>query len=101
MGESGTGMASRKRNNTERLTDAPKGRGCSHCEFGTPIDYSERSRNTVKLCLECVLIWFAGWTVTDWEAHHAPLADHLGDRIEASMKKELIEGLKAHLKGQS
>ncbi len=82
----------------ERLTDAAKGRGCSHCEFGIPIDYSERSRRIVKLCLECVLIWFAGWTVTDWEDNHAPLADHLGDRLEAAIKKQLKEGLKELLK---
>ena len=92
-------MASRKA--TERLTDAPKGRGCSHCEFGIPIDYSERSKRVIKLCLECVLIWFAGWTVTDWEIHHAPMADHLGDRIEAAIAKEMREGMSEYLKGKS
>lgn len=85
----------------ERLIDATKGRGCSHCEIGQPIDYSERSKVVIKICLECVLLWFVGWTVTDWETNHAPLADHLGDRLDEAMKKELIKGLKVHLKGQS
>ncbi|KKN78116.1 hypothetical protein LCGC14_0353430 [marine sediment metagenome] len=88
-----------KNKSTERLTDAPKGRGCSHCEIGQPIDYFERSKIMIKLCLECVLIWFAGWTVIDWEANHAPLADHLGDRLDEAMKKELRDGLRALLKG--
>lgn len=73
----------------ERLIDATKGRGCSHCEIGQPIDYSERSKVVIKICLECVLLWFAGWTVTEWEASHAPFADHLGDHIEAAIEKEM------------
>ena len=85
----------------EVTLDAREGRGCSHCEIGQPIDYSQRSKVTIKLCLECVLLWFAGWTVTEWEAHHAPLADHLGDCIEAAIDKELRDGMNAMLKGQS
>lgn len=83
----------------ERLTHAAKGRGCSHCTIGQPIDYSERSKVVIKLCLECVLIWFAGWTVTDWEASHAPFADHLDDRIRAAIEKEMSDGLRALLTG--
>ena len=85
-------------NNTASLIHAPVGQGCSHCELGIPIDYAERSRFMVKLCLECVLRWFDGWTVTEWEANHAPLADHLGDRIEGAIAKELREGMKELLK---
>lgn len=83
------------------LIDAPNGRGCSHCEIGQPIDYSERSKRVIKLCLECVLRWFDGWMVIEWEANHAPFADHLGDRIEAAIGKEMREGLRELLKAGS
>lgn len=90
-----------KNKNPERLVNAPQGRGCSHCEIGIPIDYTKRGRTVVRLCLECVLIWFMGWTVNDWEVHHAPLADHLGDRIEAAIEKETRDGLRELLKARS
>ncbi len=85
----------------ERLTDAAKGKGCSHCERGIPIDFSERSKVMIKLCLECVLVFFRGWTITKWEAQHAPLADHLGDRLDAIVEKEMKDGMKELLKGEA
>lgn len=90
-----------KNKSTERLVNAPQGRGCGHCEIGIPIDYTVHARAVVRLCLECVLIWFMGWTVTEWEAHHAPLTDHLGDRIEAAIEKEMRDGLRELLKAAS
>ncbi len=53
----------------------------------------------IKVCLECVLRWYVGWTVIDWENQHAPLADHLGDRLDAAIEKELADGLRALLTG--
>ncbi len=68
------------------MLDAREGQGCDHCEVGVPIEYVQMpSGQVVQLCLECVMLWFPGWTVADWEARHAPYRDHLSDRLAAAL----------------
>lgn len=59
-----------------------------------PIDHTRSmASGRVSLCLECVLDWFPGKTVTWWEGHHAPFADHAGDRLERALRKQRAEAL--------
>ncbi len=83
-----------KKKSPERLVNAAKGKGCNYCEHGIPIDYSERSKVMIKLCLACVMVFFRGWTVDAWEDQHAPLADHLGDRLDRAIEKERADSLR-------
>lgn len=76
-----------------RLVDATVGRGCSYCEIGIPID-SVKGYRTIKLCLECVLRWFARWTVMNWEDNHAPFRDHLDDRLARAIENQIDTGQK-------
>ncbi len=73
-----------------RLLDAPLGRGCSHCERGAPITYVQPRRGRlIALCLECTMLWFPGKSIEWWEARHAPLRDHVDDKLKAAIEKEL------------
>ncbi len=70
--------------------DAKYGRGCQHCEVGVDIEEIEtKDCARVRLCVECVLVWFEGKDITWWEANHALFRDHVSDRIRAARKREL------------
>ena len=73
--------------------DAPAGQGCWFCEVGRPVEHVESCAGNVALCLECVMRWFPGRSVDWWEARHAPLRDHLGDRLRAAFKREMDAAL--------
>lgn len=68
---------------------ATLGRGCGHCERGEPIEEVETKGYEVRVCLECCMAWFPGKDTAWWEVHHAPFADHLGDKIRAAREREL------------
>lgn len=72
------------------LLDAKYGKGCGHCEVGVDIEEIETKDGVrVRLCVECVLLWFEGKDIAWWEANHAPFRDHVSDRIRAARKREL------------
>ena len=73
-----------------------RGRGCHHCEVGVPIDHIEASRGyIIRLCLECVMLWFPDWTVAQWEAAHAPFGDHVQAAIKLAAEREKLVNLRA------
>ncbi len=66
-----------------------EGHSCSHCEGGIPIDAVQmRSGHKIYLCLECVMLWFPQWDVTDWEEHHTFFADHIDVALQESQERE-------------
>lgn len=75
---------------------AAMGRGCHHCVVGVPVEHIESRRGKVlALCLECVLLWFPGRTVTWWEARHTVFLDHVDEALRRSREKETARHLKA------
>ena len=37
---------------------AKTGRGCSHCETGTPMCHTRTGTHIVRLCMMCLMAWF-------------------------------------------
>jgi len=78
---------------------AAEGYGCDHCEVGRPIErIKTRAGHVVKLCLECVRLWFPGRSVDWWEERHAPFRDHVGDALDAAIKNELARAYQEQAK---
>ncbi len=75
------------------VLDAKFGRGCQHCEVGLNIEEVETKDGArVRLCVECVLLWFEGKDITWWEDNHALFRDHVSDRMRAARERELAAG---------
>ncbi len=77
------------------MRSVASGLGCNHCEVGRPIERIKSRAGLIKLCLECVLLWFPGRAAGWWEERHAPYSDHLGDSLDAAAEKECREAVKA------
>ena len=80
------------------LLTAPEGQGCWFCEHGRPVEHVESRAGNVALCLECVLRWFPGRSADWWEARHAPLRDHLGDRLKEAIQQQYYAALAHRLR---
>ena len=81
------------------MLEAAFGRGCQHCETGVPVEKIKSRAGFIRLCLECVLLWFPRKSVSWWEARHAPMADHLSDKIEKMVCLEFQRALAAARSG--
>jgi hypothetical protein len=70
------------------MLTAPQGLGCDHCERGHPITTVESKYDRVRLCLSCTLGWFPQWGAGDFEDRHAPLRDHVDDKLAAAIARQ-------------
>jgi len=52
------------------------GHGCDHCEMGKPITEVWSRAGTVRLCLECTMLWFPGRDGQWFEERHTSLSKH-------------------------
>ena len=69
--------------------DAKEGRGCSHCEDGTPMAYFQRvGGGIIRLCVDCLMQWFPSVS-TDWiEERLGYFIDHIDYRLAMAHWKE-------------
>ena len=66
----------------------PEGLGCRQCVDAPPITTTESRAGKVRLCLACTLRWFPGRSADWFETRHAPLSDHLADKMRRAAERE-------------
>jgi hypothetical protein len=68
--------------------DAKEGRGCSHCEDGTPMSWFSSGRGTIALCMTCLLDWFPGRTAAWLEERLDYYIDHIDYGLAVAEARE-------------